>query len=373
MATTSTGCGLTRPSSWPADACRTPAADLCSQPTISRWENAPSLREIIRLTYALDRYLVQELREAAKRSWCWTSTIRVDIVHGHQQLAQWNAHYDERCFLPIHIYDTATGRAGGGDPAPRQDAIGQGSAQLLSRLVRHIRRHWPDTHITIRGDSHYGREEAMTWCENNGMDYIFGLSGNVVLDRLVEAAADDIRVRRAEGRLRCCVAMPRPAMRPSRGPGNAGSWRGSRPAPARRTICCAGASISATSSPRCRAATPRIIYATLYCARGQAENLIKQHKAQIASDRTSCRSPLANQMRLILHTAAYWLLLDLRDCEPVLEPARHTEFATIRLRLLKVAGRIIETASRIRVSLASCCPEADTFSLVALKLQPSGP
>ena len=115
------------------------------------------------------------------------------------------------------------------------------------------------------------------------------------------------------------------------------------------------------------------LYDTLYCARGQAENLIKLHKAQLASDRTSCRSPLANQMRLILHTGAYWLLLDLRTAIPSWNPLRHTEFATIRLRLLKIAGRIIETASRIRIALASRCREAETFSLVALKLQPAGP
>jgi Transposase DDE domain group 1 len=115
------------------------------------------------------------------------------------------------------------------------------------------------------------------------------------------------------------------------------------------------------------------IYETIYCARGQAENLIKQHKAQLSSDRTSCRSPLANQMRLILHTGAYWLLLDLRAAIPSWNPLRHTEFATIRLRLLKIASRIIEHASRIRIALASCCPEAETFSLVALKLQPAGP
>ena len=115
------------------------------------------------------------------------------------------------------------------------------------------------------------------------------------------------------------------------------------------------------------------IYATVYCARGQAENLIKQHKAQTASDRTSCRSPLANQFRLILHTAAYWLLLDVRDHVPSWHPLRQSEFASIRLRLLKIAGRIIETASRIRVALASCCPEAELFSLLAFQLQKSGP
>ena len=96
-------------------------------------------------------------------------------------------------------------------------------------------------------------------------------------------------------------------------------------------------------------------------------------KAQLSSDSTSCRSPLANQMRLILHTCAYWLLLDLRAAIPSWNPLRHTEFATIRLRLLKIASRIIEHASRIRIALASCCPEAETFTLVALKLQPSGP
>ena len=84
----------------------------------------------------------------------------------------------------------------------------------------------------------------------------------------------------------------------------------------------------------------------------------------MASDRTSCRSPLANQMRLILHTGAYWLLLDPRNAIPNWNPLRHTEFATIRLRLLKVASRIVETANRIRIALASCCPEAETFSLV---------
>src|SRR4051794_6403550 len=93
----------------------------------------------------------------------------------------------------------------------------------------------------------------------------------------------------------------------------------------------------------------------------------------VVSDRTSCRSPLANQMRLILHTGAYWLLLDLRAAIPTWNPLRHTEFATVRLRLLKIASRIIETASRIRIALASCCPEAEVFSLVALGLQPSAP
>ena len=347
-------------------------ADLCSQPTVSRVENAPTLREIIRLTYALiDIWLKSYKKPPASVVLDIDDTL--DIVHGRQKLAEWNAHYDERCFLPIHIYDTATGRPVAVILRPGRTPSGKEVRGWLRRLVGRIRRSWPGTCITIRGDSHYGREEAMSWCEANGVDYIFGLSGNAVLDRLVEPAADDIRVRRAEAQLAVLrgYAETRYAAK---------SW-----ARERRTVARIEASASQEDDMLRRGLDIRYvvtslnkggaeyIYATLYCARGQAENLIKQHKAQTASDRTSCRSPLANQFRLILHTAAYWLLLDLRDCAPSWNPVRQSEFATLRLRLLKIAGRFTETASRIRVSLASCCPEAELFSLAAFELQKSGP
>ena len=84
----------------------------------------------------------------------------LDVVHGRQKLAEWNAHYDERCFLPIHIYDTATGRPVAVILRPGKTPSGKEVRGWLRRLVRRIRRHWPNTRITIRGDSHYGREEA---------------------------------------------------------------------------------------------------------------------------------------------------------------------------------------------------------------------
>jgi len=101
--------------------------------------------------------------------------------------------------------------------------------------------------------------------------------------------------------------------------------------------------------------SPEHIYDTLYCARGQMENLIKLHKSQLASDRTSCRAPLANQMRLILHTAAYWLILELRDAIPKTHPLAVAEFVTLREKLLKIGARIVETASRIKLALATAC------------------
>jgi hypothetical protein len=113
-----------------------------------------------------------------------------------------------------------------------------------------------------------------------------------------------------------------------------------------------------TNITRCGA---QWLYDSLCCARGQAENLIKRHKRQLASDRTGCRSPLANQMRLILHTAAYWLMRTLRDAIPHPQKLASGEFATIRLRLLKIAVRIKETASRVRLAFASNCPDAALF------------
>ncbi len=106
-------------------------------------------------------------------------------------------------------------------------------------------------------------------------------------------------------------------------------------------------------------------------ARGNAENLIKLHKSQLSSDRTSCRSANANQMRLILHTAAYWLMWRVQQAFPKTAPLAIAQFATLRLRLLKVAAPIIETASRIRIAFASACPDAALFRTIATALRPA--
>ena len=121
----------------------------------------------------------------------------VDVVHGHQQLSLFNAHYDERCFLPIHVYDTATGRPVAVILRPGKTPSGKEVRGHLRRLVRRLRAHWPATRITIRGDGHYGRPEAMECCEKNGVGYLFGITGNGPLRAKVEDAADAIRVERA--------------------------------------------------------------------------------------------------------------------------------------------------------------------------------
>ena len=117
----------------------------------------------------------------------------------------------------------------------------------------------------------------------------------------------------------------------------------------------------------------RHLYDDVYCARGQAENLIKLHKGQLASDRTSCQSPLTNKVRLVLHTGAYWLMLALRDAIPREAPLARAEFATLRLRLLKIGTRVAEKAARIRIHFASACPNAALFRLLAGRLAAVGP
>src|SRR5260370_5777183 len=113
------------------------------------------------------------------------------------------------------------------------------------------------------------------------------------------------------------------------------------------------------------------LYEDVYCGRGQMENVIKLHKAQLASDRMSCHSATANQVRLALHTAAYWLMLGVRDAIPQTEPLAKAEFATIRERLIKIGARVIEHLARIRIQLPTSCPEGRLFRALALRLAPS--
>jgi hypothetical protein len=115
------------------------------------------------------------------------------------------------------------------------------------------------------------------------------------------------------------------------------------------------------------------LYEKVYCARGNAENFIKLHKAQLASDRTSCRDPRANQLCLILHTAAYWLLHTLRAAAPANSATARAEFTTLRLRLLKIAARVVEGTARIRIWLPSACPDAALFKLLAGRFAAAGP
>jgi hypothetical protein len=231
-------------------------------------------------------------------------------------------------------------------------------ALVLRHVIRRIRARWPKIDILVRGDGHYGRPEAMSWCERNRVGYLFGLAGNKVLLGRVAGLAEQVALVRIEG-------GADKVRRFSEFTYAAKTWGVER-----RVIARVEASDRGTDSrfivTNLRG-TPRWLYEAVYCARGQAENLVKAHKLHLASDRTSCTKATANQFRLILHTAAYWLLHTLRGLAPKRSFWRVAQFDTIRLALIKVAGRVTELATRIKLALPSSYPYRQSFVLLAMR------
>ena len=336
---------------------------LCSQPTMSRLENAPSKIEIARAMAAM----VDQFCESYRRA---PVSITLDIddtfdaVHGHQQLSLFNAHYDARCFLPIHIYEGTSGKPVAVILRAGKTPAGVEVRTILKHVIGRIRGHWPKVRILVRGDSHYGRVEAMEWCEEQGVDYIFGFGGNAVLRAMTQEAADAL----CGGRATSSAAKLRTFATLSYG---AKSWNKERRIAARIEATQKGLDIRYVVTSL--KGTAKHLYETVYCGRGQAENFIKWHKAQLASDRTSCRDPKANQFRLILHTAAYWLMLTARNAIAKRSPLSVAEFATLRLRLIKIAARVIEGVARIRVFLPTASPDRAVFRALAGRLCATGP
>jgi hypothetical protein len=295
-------------------------------------------------------------------------------AHGGQQLAFWNAHHDERGFAPMHIYHVASGTPIVAILRPARTPKGTEVRTVLKHVTKRLGRHWPKTRIVWRGDSHYGRVEAMEWAESNDADYIFGLAGNAALDALVAEVAVNLRCHHAMSsklKLRTFASFMY----------QAGSWKRPRKVVA-RLECSLQPEVGEAGMRQevdiryvvtSLKGSPQHLYENVYCQRGQMENLIKLHKAQLASDRMSCHSATANQVRLVLHTAAFWLMYGVRAAIPQASPLASAEFATIRERLIKIGARVIEHLARIRVHLPTSCPAGVLFRSVALALMPSGP
>ena len=237
-------------------------AELCSQPTISRLENLPGPIALKRMMAEMVELFCDSFVQVPRR-------IVLDIddtedrVHGQQQLALFNAHYDSRCFLPIHIYEAITGKPVAVILRPGKTPGGVEVACVLRHVVKAIRARWPRVDILVRGDSHYARVEAMCWCERNRVGYIFGLAGNKVLLAKVAALAEDAAVSRVQGealKVRRFGEFRYAAK----------SWHALR-----RVIGRIEASAQGSDSRFIvtnLAGAPRWLYDSVYCQRGQAEN-----------------------------------------------------------------------------------------------------
>jgi hypothetical protein len=330
-------------------------ADLCSQPTMSRLENLPTATALKRMMAAMVELFCDSFEEVPRR-------IVLDIddtedrVHGQQELALFHAHHGERCFLPIHGYEAITGKPVAVILRPGKTPDGAEVTLVLRHLVRRIRARWPKVGVLVRGDSHYGRPEAMAWCERNRVGYMLGLAGNKVLLARVTDLAEETAVGRVAGE------APK-VRRYGEFRYAAKTWDVERRVVARVEASDRGADSRFVVTNI--AGAPRWLYEVVYCARGRAENLVKAHKVHLASGRTSCTRATANQFRLVLHTAAYWLLHSLRGLAPKRSFWRAAQFDTLRLMLIKVAARVTELATRIKLALPSSYPYRRSLLLFA--------
>jgi hypothetical protein len=356
--------------------CPQSGAALASQSTISRLENAPSKSEAARLCAALVDQFGETIKPGALEILDIDDTFCA--AHGGQQLAFWNAHHDERGFASMHIYHVASGTPVATILRPARTPKGTEVRTVIKHVTKRLRPHWPNTRIVWRGDSHYGRVEAMEWAESSGEDYIFGFGGNAALDARVAETADNLRFHHAassEAKLRTYTSFMY----------QANSWARPRKVVARLECSLQPDTARDVTSTGMRQevdiryvvtslkGSAQHLYEDVYCQRGQMENLIKLHKAQLASDRMSCHSATANQVRLVLHTAAFWLTHAVRAAIPQTDPLAKAEFTTIRERLIKIGARVIEHIARIRIQLPTSCPEGALFRAVAFGLMPSAP
>jgi hypothetical protein len=333
--------------------------DLCSQSTISRLENLPDIRSLLRLGGALVDLWCASFRQVPRRI-----TLDIDdtfdAVHGGQQLRLFNAHYDDYGFQPIVVFD-ADGRFVTAVLRPAKRPKGDEIRAFLRRLVRTIRGNWPQVEILVRADSHYACPEVLDWCEANGIDYLFGLAPTSTWKRhvggLEASTAARFRADPSGGKVRRFKEFFDAA----------GSWSRVRRIVARVEAGDQGADTRFIVT-NLGHGSGRSLYQDLYCRRGQAENHIKAWKTHLAADRTSCPKATANQFRLFLHAGAYWLLWSLRVLMPKRSSWRVAQFDTLRLRLIKIAARIVEMKTKINIHLPTSAPDQSVVRLVLGRL-----
>jgi Transposase DDE domain group 1 len=270
-------------------------------------------------------------------------------------LRLFNAHYDEYGFQPIVVFD-GEGRFITTVLRPAKRPGGKEIRAFLRRLLRAIRANWPKTEILVRGDSHYCCPEVLDWCRANGLDYILGVAPTTTLRRHIEGLEASTKARfeaaPQEDKLRRFKEFF----------DGAASWSRVERIIARVEVGAEGPDTRFIVT-NLKTRNARVLYEDVYCRRGQAENHIKSWKTHLAADRTSCTKAPANQFRLFLHAGAYWLMWGLRASMPRRSMWRVAQFDTLRLRLIKVAARVVEIKTMIRVHLPTSCPAQNILRL----------
>jgi len=329
--------------------------DLASQPTFSRLENAVDGRTCYRLAVALlEVYLRERVRPGRPRHILLDLDTTDDATYGKQEATAYHGYYREHMYHPLFVFDGETDQLITAVLRPGNAHASRGVRAILRRLVRRLRACWPGVRIELRADSGFATPKVYRFCEREGIDYTIGLVPNPRLEReaaplLAEAQRQSAEQAGAKVRL---VAELRY---------QADSW-----STARRVVYKAetlekgpNTRFVVTSRPD----EPLVLY-DWYVDRGEPELWIKDFKNACFADRMSCHRFLANQFRLLLHAAAYWLLDTLRRWLIAAGAAR-VQLDSLRLRLLKIAGRVRQLGPVVRLQLATSHPGEPLWFLLA--------
>jgi hypothetical protein len=321
---------------------------LASQPTISRFENRVSRTELSRLALVfLDQFVAAYDRPPQLIVLDFDDTE--DPAHGEQEQVRYDGYYGGDCFLPLHVYEGLSGRLITTIFKAKRFTGAQMLA-VLTRMVKRLRQAWPDTLLIVRGDSHFAYPEVMQWIEEQpDLSSVTGLTSNRVLTELAREVVEQAKraYERDGGKITRFHSTRY----------QAGTWSRLRRVVIKVEVSDQGVNTRFVVTDLEHART-KVLYQHIYCARGQAENEIKDHKLSLKSDRMSCHRFEANQFRLFLHSAASVLLDTLRREVLKTTPWASATMETIQLRLLKLGARVQEFTDRIKISLPSSCPVA---------------
>ena len=283
-----------------------------------------------------------------------------DPLHGEQEGRFFHGYYDCYCYLPLYVFcgrDLLVAKLRRAD----QDAAA-GAVEEVARVIARIQARWPRTRILLRADSGFARDDLMTWCEANGVDFLFGLQQNVRLvaaikDELARAETKSRRTGKPERCFKSFMWMTR------------GTWSRSRRvvAKAEWTKDEANPRFVVTSLRRAACKT-RDLYEKVYCARGDMENRIKECQLDLYADRTSAATMRANQLRLWFYSMGYVLMCALRRIGLHDSDLAQATCGTIRLKLLKIGALVRISVRRIKIAMASACPAAQVWRRAAIRL-----
>jgi len=343
--------------------------DMASQPTLSRFENAVGPRQLDHMGAALAESVIER---HAKRLHHRARLVTIDLdptddpTHGAQQLAFFNSHYDNACYLPMMGFVTFNDEAEqylcAAVLRPGNVAAAAGAVGILRRLMVLIRGSFSKTRIRVRLDGGFANPELLAFLDGEaGVEYVVAMASNAVLNRKAE---EDMQVARLLAGLTDRTEHVYGEARYA-----AGSWKQER-----RVIIKAEIVRAEDKAPKDNPRfvitnmkqTPQWLYEEVYCQRGEIENRIKELHA-IEIDRTSCSRFWANQFRVLLTAAAYVLMQELRLAAAGTNCAR-AQVWTLRERFLKLGARVMISVRRMVVHLPQSFPFLATFRQIALEL-----